>query len=87
MNSMSQIMHKEKNNVNCIGSCFRVPKPFVNPSTQPGGKKKCAISIKNSLGPNSYKSNTRFVQQKINHFLSFEGAPGGYGSSPKNILI
>ena len=70
---------------NCI--CFRIPKPIPS-TTQPGARKKCSQYIQTTLGPYAHRNTKKsFIKIDVNHFNSFEGAPHGFGSAPKNNII
>lgn len=68
-------------------NCFKIPKPIPS-STQPGGKARYGKYIQNTLGPIAHRHTKKsFTKINVNHFNSFEGAPYGFGASPKNNII
>ena len=82
--SLSLLSNNTHSNKTC---CFKIPKPIPS-SSQGSGKMRCGKNIQNTFQHVAHRNKTSsYISIPVNHFHSYEGAPRGFGSAPKNNFI
>lgn len=82
--SLSLLSNNTHSNKTC---CFKIPKPIPS-SSQGSGKLRCGKNIQNAFQHVANRNTTStYISIPVNHFYSYEGAPHGFGSAPKNNFI
>ncbi len=82
--SLSLLSNNTHSNKTC---CFKIPKPIPS-SSQGSGKMRCGKNIQNTFEHVAHRNTTsNYISIPVNHFYSYEGAPHGFGSAPKNNFI